>query len=202
MKCYAIQFNDKYIRNVPQPLRKSWNDYVFELTDDEDLIKHYKSIKLANKWLSAKRVTLNKHKVNTTKMIDEYTQKDYGNYYISSLKNQIVSADNYIQHISNCVVIELDVVEPSFNKQFNLRWTNINNKPQLKIEVDTTASKTCKSCGLRLKKVPYLNLSQYGSCYVCIPCIKLQQENIDKAFARMSTELKDAIEFEHIIGGI
>ena len=199
MKAFAIQTsNDGYIRDTHQPLTLI-SYYSLYTMPDLDESKHWRTAKLAQKWLDSAIARSNK-KLSEIKSLKKYlARQDYVNSYgIATADRNLVSMGTIILKLDGAKVIQIDDERPNFSNSTKPKYRGYRGS-DLEIVTVTTGKYSCESCGVILKKIPFMTI---GSSNVCIPCMKLRQDKIDKAFEDMDEDIRTELTNNFIVSKI
>lgn len=210
MKCYAIKSDKLYIKDVPRPITTGWRDTILATTEDIDEAKHYRNHAIPSKWIkNAMGNILNKIsnyqksiKALKTSQIGQ-TNSNNTNYISYQINHNIKRCDEYIDaetFLSKCSVIEIDVATPNFPSKYKISWCHhVNYCTGMALKQVTTSRYVCKSCGIKLKNIPYYDLPVGNSTKICVPCLHLRIDSIKKAYEGMDEDFRTKITNEILL---
>lgn len=206
MKCFTIQSGDEYVADVYRPVASVYyKGFEIVTVGGEDEAKHYRNRSQAKSWLKRQLENMeHEHKKNKA----DYDLNSGNRWSGPRIKNKYESAAQVWNWLDSAEVIQLDLEKPNFDRKFKIVWDKwrLSNgsagKSKLKIEIDTTSRHTCKSCGIKLKNIPYYNLTDGNPVKVCIPCLYIRQDTIKAAFEGMPEDFRTNIVNELILGSM
>ena len=204
MKCYTIKSDDTYVADVYRAITTSWYDgYAMATVDCEDEAKQYKNKTAPKAWIKSTLARMQRNHLCAETSIN--TKGNGGStFYASSHKKRLDSSAKIISWLEDAVIIEIDVESPNFlDKDHKIVWdrwrmqAGSDGKSNMKLGMTRTSKYVCKSCGLRLKNIPYYEID--GNVKVCIPCLQLRIEAIKSAYEGMPEDFRTNITNELIL---
>jgi len=199
MKAFAIQLSaDGYIGDTHLPL--SLNSYYsLHTKTDIDDAKHWRTVKLTQKWLDT-AITRTKTKLSELNTRKEYLDKQSrpNQWANSNVASSLRSAVNILSRLEGSTVIQIDHERPNFSNSTKPKYRGYSGC-DMEIVTVNISKYTCSSCTVILKKIPFITI---GSSNVCIPCMKLRQDKIDKAFEEMDEDIRTELTNNFIVSKI
>jgi len=204
MKCYIIKSGDTYIADVYRAITESWYDgYNFATVDCEDEAKTYEKKATPNAWINTTLKRMRK-RFESAKESVKNNKNTTSSWYSGAHKKRHDSSKEIISWLEDAVVIEIDVESPNFlDKDHKIVWdkwrirAGSEGKSNMKLDMVRTSKYTCKSCGLRLKNIPYYQID--NNVRVCVPCLQLRLEAIKSAYEGMPEDFRTSITNELIL---
>lgn len=209
MKCYVIHSQGDYVADGYRTITtKGWHGgLILNTTTDADSAKHYKSKTQPKVWLASTEKAMQKrYDDNKAEYAKQATK---GNpYFTKTFKKNYESARDILNWILSASVIEVDVEFPSFDTKYKIMWDKWRahrgdaGKSRMKLSIDTRSRHICKSCGLKLKNIPYYELVEGNPTKICIPCLYIRMDAIRSAFEGMPEDFRTNIVNELILGSM
>mgnify|MGYP003146498728 CR=1 FL=1 len=210
--CYAIQNKEEFIGDNNRPIRCShWSGRSLLVEHCEENAKHYpkkvtptnwikRSIKMLNDDNDAIDVDVEQHNV---KISNQAIGNHYGGWLIDAAKKRRKSNIKIRAWLKSAKVVEIDVEQPNYNKDFKLRYRDSSDTHSSDMKLCTTgnAMRTCRACGVVLKNIPYYEFTRQTG-RVCVGCLFIRQEAIKSAFEGMPQEFQDEFVAELVLGSI
>lgn len=208
MKCFTVRFENGFIADEIQPLRKGYDGFTLLIVKEIDEAKHYKNNTIPNKWIkiSLERIEDAIKTWNTQKRSSK--SNTYAYQYIQRGLN---TANEFIRLFKGAVVVEADLEHPNFPAELKPRWrrhywdTNFSereHKSRMELSCVSHSRFECKSCGVILKHIPFYNLHDGNSTKVCVGCLHIRSEAIKKAFESLPEDFRTSFTNELILGSL
>jgi len=210
MQCYAIKSGTEYLADVNRPVSCNYDEGpMVSAVNDLDDAKHYTNKSQAKSWIKRTIASMNKiiDDIDNIFKHDKMNPRPYHNAYRTNHLNRKKDTATIVRAWLQVAVIEpVDIEHPSYTKDKRIAWdkwrvtNNTQGKSKMHIETNTVARHSCRSCGLKLKNIPYYEIDD--RIRVCIPCLYIRQSSINAAFESMDTELRESITTELILGNL
>jgi hypothetical protein len=202
MKCFTVKIGDsRFIKDVPRVIVNSWNSKGISTVSDTEEAKHYKSKGQANAWLKSAVKSAVKTRLKKEKELDKIG--DSQRWWKDSLKKDVKFYKELKVELGNAFIVELDIEIPNFYSKDGIKFDKNRQWYQgMNLYVDTTSRYHCKSCGVKLKNIPYYMITNSNQTKICVGCLSLREENIKKAFDGMDEDHRNELVSELVLGQI
>jgi len=206
--CLAVRVGNEYIDDTPRLILNSYyNGIKLNSTDNMDEAKHWPLAdrKKVEKWLKTTTKRYEKKIEIEKKDLAEAKQKN--NWKVQSLQKRVNGLVRVIAWLNKATIVEIEVEQANYDRRFKLVWMKGWDGNDLKHNgkmqyVHENPKTYCKVCNIKLKKIPHFLMVNGNNYRICVPCLKLRVNAINKAYEDMDDEIKEAIIQEQILGAI
>jgi len=214
-KCFTIKINNDYINDVTRPIPNFsiWNmlGLKIDVTNDIDSAKHYRTKSYANHWLKKGINKIKEHIICTTAHIqkDKLLSKEYeakdgstNNWIvrrITNYENGKLILEGILKQLESAEVLQYETENPNFAEKNPIRYDEnflkyCGGSKGININKVSHTRYTCKSCGIKMKNIPYIEVHTGNTIKVCCFCYMKVFSEVENSISNMDKKYKQDIE--------
>ena len=205
MKCYTVKIGDsRFIANVPRVITSGgwYSEGGVKTVTNENDAKHYKGRGQANAWINQNRKRY-EGEDGQIEHLKQQIKENPSHWNVRYWQRTIDRLEKLLNDLGDARVIELDIEYPNFYDRNAIKFCEHQRKwGGMELHTDSTAKRTCKCCGVKMKNIPYFEFKNSNSFRVCVPCLNMRIDAIKQAYEGMDENFREEVTNEIILGNL